>query len=63
MSRSSDDSSKGRPIERRPYEPPRVARIDLEAEQVLAAGCKTASGGDSALPPGCALGGCGGIGS
>ena len=32
-------SGSGQP-ERRPYEPPRLSRVDLEAEEVLVIGCK-----------------------
>jgi hypothetical protein len=31
--------------ERRPYEAPRVARVDLKADEVLAIGCKTLRAG------------------
>ena len=37
-------SEQGR-SERRPYEAPRVARVDLKADEVLATGCKTQLGG------------------
>ncbi|MGC2064325.1 MAG: hypothetical protein WA610_15245 [Thermodesulfovibrionales bacterium] len=46
------------------YEKPRLSIIELAAEEVLAAGCKTVSGGGSlpiAVP--CNFTGCAGLGS
>jgi hypothetical protein len=36
----SESRSSDRPSRRRPYQPPQVARVKLEAEEVLALGCK-----------------------
>lgn len=63
MSQSDEHNSQPKGASRRPYAAPRIARVDLEAEQVLAAGCKTEMGGTGPLPPGCLAGSCGGIGS
>jgi hypothetical protein len=36
-----NDSDPGHDLpERRPYEPPKVAHVDLHADEVLVAGCK-----------------------
>lgn len=49
---------------RQAYEKPILRTIDLVAEEVLAAGCKTATGSSTAMGGGsCALTGCGFIGS
>jgi hypothetical protein len=44
--------------EKRVYEKPRLRTIELAAEEVLAAGCKTESGGVNPVPPSCYLGNC-----
>ena len=43
--------------ERRPYQAPQVARVDLEADEVLSTGCKQATGlANSANDNGCFAG-------
>jgi hypothetical protein len=43
--------------ERRPYQAPQVARVDLEADEVLSTGCKQATGlAASANTTGCLVG-------
>ena len=47
---------------RLPYERPRLGRVHLQAEQVLATGCKTdSSGPNSGQLNACTLGPCGAI--
>ena len=41
-----------------PYEKPALRVIELAAEEVLASGCKTISGGPSKMPLRCAAGSC-----
>lgn len=49
---------------REPYEPPELVTIDLAADQVLAAGCKNASGVARFDEPACGVGaGCSVTGS
>ena len=51
--------------DRKAYEKPQIKIIELAAEEVLAAGCKLASGGLSAVggAPPCTTRPCAGIGS
>ena len=63
MSGSTESSiCEGSP-ERRPYEVPRMARVSLEADQVLFVGCKTPSGLPAVGLPGCGIPACGAQGS
>jgi hypothetical protein len=48
VSERTDPTSEGHKAERRPYEPPRLGEVDLEAEEVLGLGCKMVTGGVSA---------------
>jgi hypothetical protein len=43
---------------KQPYRKPRLRTIELTAEEVLGAGCKTLAGGGVA-PPSCVAGNCG----
>jgi hypothetical protein len=43
-----------KPIDKKPYEPPAIRRVELHPEESLAAGCKTVSTGGS-LPGSCTL--------
>jgi hypothetical protein len=64
MSTPTDATSPdpGRP--REPWEPPELVEIDLKAEQVLAVGCKNASGVARLGQPSCGFAsGCNTIGS
>jgi hypothetical protein len=40
VSGQTESQRTGRDKTRRPYEAPQLARVDLEAEEVLAVGCK-----------------------
>lgn len=49
---------------KKPYTSPKLKKIALKADEILAIGCKSASGGSSAAaPPPCTIGTCAGIGS
>jgi len=48
---------------KRPYEKPRLRTIELAAEEVLAAGCKTVGGGFAPLASPCLMNSCAGLGS
>lgn len=43
---------------KRPYEKPELTVIEFSAEEVLATGCKTPTGGPSRVAPGCRLANC-----
>ena len=43
---------------RRSYQKPRLRSFALAADEVLAKGCKTVTGGPGFQGPGCAAGGC-----
>jgi hypothetical protein len=49
--------------QRRPYLRPQLGRVRVEADQVLAIGCKSTGFGDAPLATPCALGTCSGAGS
>ena len=49
--------------ERRPYEPPRVGRVNLEADEVLSAGCKSEYVSGSIPEAPCDWAGCTALGS
>jgi hypothetical protein len=49
--------------EKRPYEKPRVRVIDLAADEVLAIGCKTISGGFNTGAAPCTANSCSVVGS
>jgi hypothetical protein len=58
------ETEKKKEMEKRPYERPRLRRIELAAEEVLVVGCKSQSGGIAYLnPPPCSAHHCAGPGS
>jgi hypothetical protein len=48
---------------KRTYEKPRLRTIELAAEEVLAAGCKTIGGGAAPFASPCMINSCAGLGS
>jgi len=48
---------------KQPYEKPRLRTIELAAEEVLAAGCKTMGAQAGPVPPSCVISNCAGQGS
>jgi hypothetical protein len=56
-------TEKRQPKEKLPYEKPLLRTIELTAEEVLVAGCKTITGGGDPGPPSCADNNCSTIGS
>lgn len=51
-------------LPKKSYSRPKLRKIALKADEILAIGCKSASGGSSAAaPPPCTVGTCAGIGS
>lgn len=59
MKKQDDDAKKAR----EPYEKPRLRAFPLAADEVLAKGCKMASGFAGFQGPNCSAGGCFAIGS
>lgn len=57
------DNKKNEQNSKKPYEKPRLRIIELAAEEVLAAGCKTFGGGATVPVSPCDTGGCAGLGS
>lgn len=58
MSPQVELNASGGEQERRPYEAPQLARVDLKADEVLAIGCKTDGLGGGVNAPICVLNGC-----
>lgn len=57
MSESARELTDSEQLQRRPYEAPQLAAVDLAADEVLASGCKI--GGENAVGSStCAFGGC-----